>query len=87
MDVKLLATGEALVTWIERTSKDSAEVRARLVRRDGTAEPPLTVGALPGGRSSGFPRMARRRNDVVLAWTEPGKSSTIRIAALTIAPR
>jgi hypothetical protein len=88
VDVELLESGDALVTWIERTGKESAEVRARIVRRDGTAEPPLTVSVLSGGRATGFPRMARRGSrDVVLAWTVPGTPSIVRLASLTVAPR
>lgn len=87
VDVELLDHGDALVTWIERTARDSAEVRARIVNRTGVAEPVITIASLPGGRSSGFPRMARRANDVVLAWTESGAASRVRLAVLTIAAR
>jgi hypothetical protein len=87
VDVELLRSGEALVTWIERTAADSAEVRARLVRRDGTAEQPLTIGRLSGGRASGFPRMAQLRDGVVMTWTEPSLPSRVRLARLTIEPR
>jgi hypothetical protein len=86
VDVELLADGEALVSWIERTAKDSSEVRARIVKADGTALPAVTISALAGGRSSGFPRMVRRRDDVLLAWTVPGASSQVRLASLRIAP-
>jgi hypothetical protein len=87
VDVELLDGGDALVTWIERTSAESAEVRARIVRRDGTAEPHVVVSQSKGSRASGFPRMARRGADVVLAWTQPGPESEIRLATLRIAPR
>ena len=87
VDVELLRSGEALVTWIERTAADSAEVRARLVRRDGTAEPSITIGVLSGGRASGFPRLAQLRDGVVLTWTEPSSPSRVRLARLTIVPR
>lgn len=87
IDVELLDGGDALVTWIERTSKDSSEVRARVVRADGTPRPSVTISPLTGGRATGFPRMARRRDDVVLAWTQPGSPSRVRIGTLRIAPR
>lgn len=87
VDVEQLRNGDALVTWIERTGTDASEIRARLVRRDGTSESPLTIAALPGGRATGFPRMTRRGDDVVLAWTQPGPNSTVHLAVLTIAPR
>jgi len=90
VDVQLLDGGDAVVTWIERTAKDSSEVRARLVRRDGSAGPPLTVSNLPHGRATGFPRMTRRGDRVALAWTIPcttAGSSTIELAELRVAPR
>ncbi len=87
VDVELLDGGDALVTWIERMGKDSADVRARIVRTDGTVEPALTVSPLSGGRASGFPRMVRRGDGIVLAWTVPGAASEVRLASITIAPR
>lgn len=87
VDVELLDGGDALVTWIERTAADASEVRARIVRTDGTAEPVLTIGQITGGRASGFPRMVARKHDVVLAWTVPGAKNEIRLASLRIAPR
>ena len=90
VDVELLETGDAVVTWIERTGKDSSEVRARVVRADGTAEAALRVAGLTIGRSTGFPRMVRRGTELALAWTAPGTTpatGTIRVATLRVAPR
>jgi hypothetical protein len=91
VDVEMLGGDDAIVTWIERTARDTAEVRARVVRRDGTTEPPLTVARLPQGRASGFPRMARRRaTALVLAWTvpaTPAAPATVQLAELRLAPR
>ena len=87
VDVELLDGGDALVTWIERTAANASEVRARIVRADGTVEPMLAIGPITGGRSSGFPRMVARKHDVVLAWTMPGATNEIRLASLRIAPR
>lgn len=87
VDVELLAGDDALVSWIERTAKDSSAVRARLVRSDGTVESAVTVAQLGVGRSTGFPRMVRRRNDVVIAYTRPGAASTVQLASLRVAPR
>lgn len=87
VDVELLAGGDAVVTWIERTGKDASEVRARIVRADGFAEPPLTVSRLSVGRASGFPRMTRKGDNLVLAWTVPGATSSVQLAELRIAPR
>lgn len=83
VDVALLEDGSALVTWIERTGGDTAAVRARRVRPDGRASEPLTVASSSAARSSGFPRMAVSGNDVVFAWTVPGRPSAIRVARLS----
>jgi hypothetical protein len=90
VDVEMLDGNEAIVTWVERTARDTSEVRARLVRRDGTAEPPLTIARLPQGRASGFPRMARRGTGLTLAWTVPATptaAASVQLADLRVAPR
>ena len=87
VDVELLAGGEALVTWIERTGEKSSEVRARLVTAAGGAEAPLTIDAPGAGRATGFPRMTPHAGGVALAWTVPGTPSRVRVATLSVAPR
>jgi len=87
VDVKLLSSGDALVTWIEQRTKDSVDVRARLVRQNGTAEPSLTLATASTGRATGFPRMALYGDGVVLAWNEPGKPGTVKLSRLSIAAR
>jgi hypothetical protein len=86
VDVLLLEKGRALVVWLERVGED-AEVRARLIDSRGERGPARTIAATTAGRSGGFPRMARRDADVVLAWTEPGESSTVRAAVLQLPRR
>lgn len=80
VDVELLDGGEALVSWIERTGADAAEVRARRVGAEGTRGAPLVVASSSGERASGFPRMARSGDRVVFAWTAPGDPSAVRTA-------
>lgn len=80
VDVLLLDDGAALVSWLENTG-DAAELRVRRVTPAGGAGPALTVAATSGARASGFPRMARRGDGVVFAWTEPGSPSRVRVAA------
>ncbi len=84
VDVELLDGDRALVSWIERTGGDTAQVRARIVRRDGSLEPSVVVSPSSGTRASGFPRMARVGRDVVLAWTMPGTPSTVRVARVRV---
>ncbi len=80
VDVEMLNADAALVSWIERVGGDSAQVRARIVRRDGTVGPSVVVSPSSGTRSSGFPRMARTSDGAILAWTIPGTPSTVHLA-------
>jgi hypothetical protein len=86
VDVLLLDDGGALVVWLERVGED-AEIRGRQIRADGTRGAARTLAATTAGRAGGFPRMARRGGDVVIAWTEPGEPSHIRAAVLPLAGR
>jgi hypothetical protein len=77
---------DAMVSWLERGTGDTAFVRVRRVLRDGRTEAPMTVSRSSGARSSGFPRMTRIPGGVMLAWTEPGTPSNIRVATVTEVP-
>jgi hypothetical protein len=87
VDLKMLDGRTALVSWIERTGGDSAEVWVRVVRADGTMEEPAVVSPSSGARSSGFPRMSRVTGGAVIAWTVPGSPSTIKVAMVRVGPQ
>ena len=80
VDVAMLPDGGALVTWIERGGGDTAAVKVRRVGRDGRVGTPMTVAQSSAARASGFPRMAVTGDNVVFAWTVPGRPSRIRVA-------
>ena len=79
VQVIMLSDGAALVVWLERTAK-GGEIRTRRVKADGMRDQSITVGDTSAARAAGFPRMARAGNEVVFAWTESGKPSTVRTA-------
>ena len=87
VDVEMLSGDAALVSWIERVGGDTAQVRARIVRRDGRVEPHVIVSPSSGTRSSGFPRMARTDDGVLIAWTIPGKPSRVELARIRAGKR
>jgi hypothetical protein len=68
--VAMLDDGEALITWLERTP-DGAEIRTRRLR-DGAVGPSAPLAATAAARASGFPRVARRGDELLFAWTTPG---------------
>jgi hypothetical protein len=79
VDVELLADGSAAVTWIEFADQRS-QFRIRRVDRAGAKSPSSTVAGIAAGRASGYPRLARRGNELLFAWTEPGEHSQVSTA-------
>lgn len=73
-----LFDGAAYVSWLERGNADSAFVKLRRVERDGSRDTAIVVSPSSGARSSGFPRMARLADGLLLAWTVPGRPSVVR---------
>jgi hypothetical protein len=83
VDTVLLEDGSALVVWLEQ-DEANAGVMSRRVEAGGTLGPPVRVGASQALRAAGFPRIQRIRDDLYVAWTEPGESSEIRLAVVSL---
>ena len=83
VDVLLLDDARALVIWLERAG-EAAEVRGRMVSRDGSIGDSRVFAAVTAQRASGFPRMARLGDRVVIAWNEPGQPGAVRAATLEL---
>ena len=80
VDVVLLDTETAFVTWLEQTPA-GGEIRARRVRRNGRAEPSIKIADSSTARASGFARIVHTAGDVYFTWTEQdAKSKRIRVA-------
>ncbi len=79
VDVLLLDDASALVSWLQQVG-NGARVRVRRIARDGRMDEPLTVGESTGARSSGFPRMARLGDEVVVAWRDGNDPPRVRTA-------
>lgn len=83
VDLILLPDNSALVSWMEQMESDG-EIRVRRVRADGWRGESQTVAQSSAKRASGFPRMAHGNREIILAWTQPGDPSTVRMAAATL---
>ena len=71
VDLVGLADGDVLVTWLERTGGEGAEVRMRRVRPDGAASDAVTLTSSSSGRASGFPRLTQGPDGtLIMAWTD-----------------
>ena len=71
VDVELLDDGSAVASWVEY-AEGSADLRFRRIESSGTRSAPVTVAPVSGGRASGYPRIARRDNELIFAWTDSG---------------
>jgi hypothetical protein len=83
VDVVLLPDKSALVCWLAGNA-ERGFIKVRRVAQDGSLGPPSIIGETDISRSSGFPRMARRGNDVYFAWTVFGKPSHVDVAVADV---
>ncbi|MEM0962431.1 MAG: sialidase family protein [Bacteroidota bacterium] len=81
VDVAVLDDGSPVVSWLELTSDDTAEVRIQ--RFAGTTTSAQTVAEIPASRASGIPQLASLGDRVLVVWTDP-EAGTIRSAVLDI---
>jgi len=86
VDLVLLGDGSALVSWLERTGGERAEVLARRVERNGRVGARLSVSVSSSERASGFPRMAEASDgSVVVAWTDVAEiTPRVRVARIAL---
>lgn len=86
--VDLLFTEDdgVVVTWLERTGGDAAEVRIRRVGKDSGASVSVSLVGSSGARASGFPRVVGAPDGgVILAWTDlESGTPQVRVARLTL---
>jgi hypothetical protein len=84
VDVELLGDGRAVAAWLEFVD-DRAEWRLRLVNDAGERGPSTTIARLTSSRSSGYPRIARHQDTLVLAWTDAAATPpAIRTAVIPL---
>jgi len=77
VDVVMLDDGTAVVSWLEQGA-----IRLRWVDESGPRSEPLVAATADESKAGGFPRLARLRDELFLAWTEPGEVSRVRTATV-----
>jgi hypothetical protein len=82
--ISLDESGDALVSWLERVPPEDAEVRVRRVARSGELGAPVTISRTKAARASGFPRIVRRGDALVAAWTVPGDSARVMVGRVAL---
>ena len=83
VDVELMPDGSAMATWME-LGAGRTELRARRIQPNGSRGQAVTVAPMSSSRSSGYPRLARSRGELVFAWTDvvatkPGSAATTQV--------
>lgn len=88
VDVELLPDGSAAVAWIEYADQ-KAQFRIRRVQRGGTRSVSTNLAGISANRSSGYPRVARRGNELIFAWTDTSDGTSgvqTAVASLFLGP-
>jgi hypothetical protein len=81
VEVVSLASGDAVVSWIERVGT-SARLQVRRFAANGTGSAPMDVSRTVGVRSGGFPKIVVSGNEFVVAWTGSSDPSQIQTAVV-----
>jgi hypothetical protein len=79
VEVEQLEDGSAVVGWIELAGRGTA-FKVRRVERSGQRSAAVTVTDLGERRNSGYPRLARRGQELIFAWTGNGEHLRVETA-------
>jgi hypothetical protein len=80
-EVVSLASGDAVVSWIERTGQ-GPKLYARRFSSNGVGTAPMDVSRNLGARSSGVPKMVVSGNDIIITWPDSSDMSQVRTAVV-----
>ena len=69
VDIEVMPDGGAVASWIEFADQ-RAQFRMRHVDPSGSMSPAVTIAGVEKNRASGYPRLARFKDELVFAWTE-----------------
>lgn len=78
VDIELLDTNSAVVTWME-----GGEIKLAKVNVNGEKTDTVTVAKSTEARSSGFPQLAIAKDRVVVAWTDDNEK-TVKTAIILL---
>ncbi len=76
--------GDALVSWVAGEGPKPS-IRLRRVRRRGSMGAPIVISETSAARTSGFPRIKRTGDTLVVAWVDPLEPSRLRAGVLKAA--
>lgn len=83
LDIVSLASGAAVVSWVEIAGQRS-QVRLRQVEANGVARPAVTVSGTTGVQPGAVPRIERAGNEFIVAWTASGDRPSVHTAIVNL---
>jgi hypothetical protein len=69
VDIEMLDDGSAVASWVEFVNQ-RAQLRLRQVKPSRERSEPVVVAGTGEGYVSGYPRLARNGNEIVVGWSE-----------------
>jgi len=69
IDIVMVNHDEAWVTWLE-SGENGTEIRARSIKSNGNSGPSIKVASTRKSRASGFPRLVRFNDKLIIAFTD-----------------
>ncbi len=82
-DLVLADEGVIYVSWMERNG-EAGNVMLREVSPDGTLRDAILTGVTSSSRSSGFPRIEKMDDEIIVAWTQTEPLVRVRTARVPV---
>ena len=83
VDIEFVNESIAIVSWLEFVG-DTTRVAVRTINELGTISQPATVAQSSSSRLSGFPRMTKTKEGILIAWTELSTPPTVKTALISV---
>ncbi len=76
VDVTWVNDESAVITWLEKTG-DTATIKLKWIRADGTVSPSQAIIKTSASRQSGFPIIVKDKSSLLITWTEVTDNKTV----------
>jgi len=83
VDVQLLPSGDAAVSWVEFANQRS-QFSVRRIDSEGRRSPIAAIAGVGEDRTSGFPHMALHDDQLLFAWTEGTEILHVKTASASL---
>ena len=81
LDIEMLDDTSAIVSWIE-TVNGQTVIKIQRIFMNGTQSKEFVVSESSESRSSGFPRMVIKNDEIIMTWTQIGEQLQVKTAII-----